>query len=162
MVTNVLLLGSLQWLPLGCAPAQAASPARGVVRVDEGETLWLQDLGGARVRLASRDHGTELRALVDCSVDVTGPRALGRLWVRSYQVITGPDGSAPFVGLLTHRGTRLVVEDPRLTWPMFLNAPDDLAAYVGHRVLVMGYVVGPQELQVVGYRVLSEASPVED
>lgn len=110
--------------------------------------------------LSLREDSEPLRYLGSCTVSVEGPRLLRRLWVRDWTVITGFDGSAPFVGTLRLDGERLLLDD-RNSGASFLLHTDSapgLEDYVGEMVLVTGFAVGPQLLQVMGWRALSGSS----
>lgn len=119
----------------------------------------LETSEGRRYRLVLTEGTTPLRHLEGCQVRVEGPRLACFLFADDWRVLTASDGSEPFVGVLRLHGTGYLLEDRNSGMPVRLRilgeAADDLYRHAGKLVLVVGFVVGPQEVQVVGYRILS-------
>ena len=134
------------------------SSALGLVPLEGGEPVLLRDEvdGGAPLTLRPRGDADALRHLGGCTVDVSGPQLGRRLWVTEWSVVTAFDGSEPYVGVVRdYRGELALVE--RRSGGVFLLEAETAAPLADHReqlVMVMGFAVGPQLLQVMGYRVL--------
>lgn len=113
---------------------------------------------GDRYRLVLRDDAVAVRHLDGTQVAVDGPRVGRLLWVGEWQVTDAGDGSAPFVGVLRWHGARLVLDDRNSGMPVMLDAESAaaLTSHVGKLVVLIGFVVGAQEVRVVGYRVLED------
>ena len=120
--------------------------------------MLLETPQGRMRRLVLDEDVRAVRSLAGCTVSLTGARFGPFVVVRDWRVTDAGDGSAPYVGPLRDAGARLLLEDRNSGMPVFLtpDAPDELRQAIGHLVLVAGYVVGPQEVRVVHFRVLAE------
>ncbi len=129
------------------------APIRGVVQ-PAGASVAVVDLQGQRYRLVLGDAGQPLRYLDGCVVDVDGPLIGRRVVVRDWTVITAADGSAPYVGRLRRQGSNLIMEDRNSGSVVILQADPalGLAAWIDQTVMVVGYITGPHQIQVVGFR----------
>ena len=129
------------------------APVRGVVQ-GGGRGTAVVDLEGQRYGLILGDAGQPLRYLDGCVVDVEGPLIGRRLIVKDWSVITAADGSAPFVGRLRRQGSNLVMEDRNSGSIVVLQADQELGLeqWIDLPVMVVGYVIGPHRIQVVGFR----------
>ncbi|MBN1336946.1 MAG: hypothetical protein JXB39_13395 [Deltaproteobacteria bacterium] len=138
----------------GCA---LHGPHVGILRQEDAAVVLDTPQGRTRRLLLDEDLRV-VRSLAGCTVALDGPRFGPLLIVRSWSVTDAGDGSAPFVGRLSEAGLRLLLEDRNSGLPVFLapDAPAELRQAVGRLVLVAGYVVGPQEVRVVHFRILSE------
>ena len=140
------------WL-LGCA---LQSEVAGVVRVQDGSGVHLDAMSGESVRLSLSGDAAWLSDLNGASVWVAGPRLGQRIWVGDWRVVTGADGSAPYLGLLRRHGANLVLAD-RNSGAEYVFDPSSysqLESSAGKIVLVNGFVVGPHMLHVVDWRVM--------
>ena len=155
MLTNrrrVLLRLLLVILASGCALKGRYS---GIVEVD-GRRVDLWTLQDDHYRLFIGEQQQEFLGLDGCRLEIDASR-LGRwLLPRSWRVTDAGDGSVPYLGLLRAHGSNLVLDDRYSGMPIIIHrdAAEELSAYVGEVVLLIGYVVGTQEVQVVAYRVL--------
>ncbi len=141
-------------LVLGLAVQVAClSPVRGVVQ-PTAASVQVVDLEGRRYKLLLGDAGQPLRYLEGCVVDVEGPLVGRRVVVRDWTVITAEDGSAPYVGRLKRQGSNLVMEDRNSGSIIVLQADPrlGLSEWVDQPVMVVGYITGPHQVQVVGFR----------
>jgi len=129
-----------------------AATFRGVV--DTGPPVRLLAPAGPSVRLVLEGDHTALGRLDGFSVDASGPRLLGRIWVRNWTVVAAEDGSAPYVGPLRVTGQKLMVEDAGSGQIVEVVGAEGLAAHADLRVLVVGYVVAPQVVQVMRWELL--------
>lgn len=135
-------------LATGCA-----APIRGVVQ-PSGSAVAVVDLQGHAYKLMLGDAGQPLRYLDGCVVDVEGPQIGRRVLVRDWQVITASDGSAPYVGRLRRQGSNLIMEDRNSGSIVVLSADPQLgmAEWIDQQVMVVGYITGAHQIQVVAYR----------
>jgi hypothetical protein len=128
----------------------------GVV-VDEEEKLRLYQGLGPPLTLVPGDDNPEVAYLQDCTVELEG-RMLGRRFlVDEWQVLAAADGSAPFVGVVVRDGNRLMLHDHNSGAVYVLAGHDELSAFEGRPLLVIGFITGPQVVQVMGWRVLDDA-----
>ena len=137
-------------LALGCVQS-----VNGVL-LDEDERLMLYRSDGPALRVETGEGSRELAFLQECTVQVEG-RRLGRsLHVADWTVLAAADGSAPYVGVLRLDGRRLLLDDRGSGATYVLESDQDLSHVVGRSVLVIGFVTGPQVVQVMGWRLLEE------
>lgn len=120
--------------------------------------MELVDIDGKQWELILSGDARALKSLGGCGVELEGLRVGKRLSVVDWRVTAAPDGSAPFVGPLIRHGSNLVIEDRTTNGLIVLEAKssDQMDASVGDLVMVMGFVVGPQVIRVVAWRVLLE------
>lgn len=144
-------------LLLASAPGCAAT-LRGLVSAEDrgGATLRTPEGGTWRLRLG--EGSWPLRSLDGCTVQVEGRRVLGSVVAQGWQVLDAGDGSVPYVGRVQRLGSNLVIEDRFSGMALVIEEPaGGLAARLeGRLAMVSGYIVGPQILRMVGYRVLQE------
>ncbi len=154
-VRGLLTLGFM--LTTGCV-----APIRGVVQ-PSGASVAVVDLEGHRYKLVLGDVGQPLRYLDGCVVDVEGPQLGRRVVVKDWTVITAHDGSAPYVGRLRRQGSNLVMEDRNSGSIVVLQSDPGLGLveWVDEQVMVMGYITGPHQIQVVAFQGLG-AGPSTD
>jgi hypothetical protein len=146
------------WMALlGCAVHAERS---GLVSAP-GDQVVLTTLEGRTLVLVVEGDGAWLRGCEGCEVTVTGPRWMGRIWVRDYDVRKAADGSAPFVGMLRRHGSNLVLDDRTTDRPVVFDEESMalLLPHEGHPVLVVGFVVGAQMVHVVHFVVLDSTLP---
>ena len=149
---------SLRFLSLLVALSTVAcvAPVRGVVQPGTRGTAVV-DIEGHRYGLVLGDAGQPLRYLDGCVVDVEGPLLGRRLIVKDWSVITAADGSAPYVGRLRRQGSNLIMEDRNSGSIVVLQADPELGLerWIDLPVMVVGYIVGPHQIRVVGFRGLA-------
>ena len=138
----------------GCA---LHGPHTGILRQGQAGVVLDTPEGRTRRLLLDEDQHA-LRSLTGCTVRLEGARLGPLVVVRDWRVTDAGDGSEPYVGLLRGAGTRLLLDDRNSGAPVYLSAdaPPELRGAIGRLVLVAGYVVGPQEVHVVHFRILSE------
>jgi hypothetical protein len=127
----------------------------------ENEQVYLDTLGGEHYRLDLGGDAALLGYLAGDSVALSGPRLGQRIWVRNWNVITGADGSAPFLGRLEWHGANLVLMD-RNSGARFVFDEASLKALepgAGKNILVRGFIVGPHVLHVMNWRILGPEEP---
>lgn len=91
-----------------------------------------------------------------CRVELKGPK-IGRLvYVKDWRVTDAGDGSEPFVGILWKPALKMIIEDRNSGTPIYISpqSVEVLKPYIGHLVMLSGYIVGVQELLVVQYTIL--------
>ena len=144
------------WL-VGCALHGEGS---GVVRVVQSGPQ-IDSVSGQSWSMKLSGNSKWIEHLEGDSVWVAGRRLGDTIWVKEWRVITGADGSAPYLGLLRRHGANLVLQD----WNSGGEYVFDDSSYermgvaAGKVVLVRGFVVGPHTLHVVDWRPLEQATP---
>ena len=131
-----------------------AAPSGVLARMD-GKTHLMSD-NGRELRIVAGEHSPILDHAVGVSVQLTGVRAGRRIWVDTWKITDGGDGSAPFVGELTQFGSQWVIEDLNSGSTVVLveESLGDLKAHEGQLVMVSGYVVGAHRINVVRWTLL--------
>lgn len=143
-----MLLPLLVACSLHATRAGFVEPIEGPVRIATYE--------GAHFRLVLDEESAPIRYLDRTVVKVEGPRLFGTIWVRDWHVQDAGDGSGGFVGRLRRYGMRLVIDDRNTLRTLVIvdgSAPE-LEALVGKDVLLLGHVVGGEQIAVAAYRVL--------
>ncbi len=149
-VLGALLLSA----PLGCG---AHTRVAGVVDASAAATRLIEPSGRAWRLVPTAPDDVWLRALGGCTVHVEATALGRRLRVGRWLVTDAGDGSQPYLGLLERTGHQLRLRDRQSGAVLVLEAPLDgpLAALDGQPVLVAGFLVGPNRLQVVSHRALA-------
>ncbi|MEY3212923.1 MAG: hypothetical protein RIT28_3404 [Pseudomonadota bacterium] len=150
-VSSLLLLV----FALACAPR---ARVQGVLLTDEQGRMALIEPEGKSTRVHLTPTSAALTALEECTVAVTGPKVGRGVWARDWEVLTAADGSAPFVGRLELRGSNVILHD-RQTGSMLMLSPESaapLAPFDGDVVMVIGFVEGPNQVRVMGWRLLED------
>jgi hypothetical protein len=130
-----------------------AAKVQGVVGV-QGPRVALTEPDGTSWHLVYSPEDGELRRLEDCTLEVQGRRLGQRVTVEDWKVLASAQGSTPYVGVLVRRGSNLVLQDRNSGQPVILEGDEQLQDLVGRTVLVSGYVVGPQVVQVMAVSLL--------
>lgn len=121
-----------------------------------GGAVELVEPGGRRIALQLDGGSAPLRYLHDVVVTVEGSRVGRRFLVRDWRVVDAGDGSSGYVGQLRVQGMRVFLADRNSGGLVVLDdrtsAP--LRAWDGRTVLVIGYLVGPETVQPVAWRLL--------
>jgi hypothetical protein len=129
-------------------------------RVDAaGQPLELSLREGGTITLVVRDEDQLLVWLEGIELNVAGPRAGGRLWVREWTAGMTDGGSTPFLGHLHRFGSTWLIED-RVSGGTYQVEEASLGGLVAHDqkdVLIEGYVVGAHVVHVVSWRALYDA-----
>lgn len=150
--------GLLMLAALGCAATGCVASTRynGLVDATSGQKISLVESNGQTWALAAGEDAVLFDDLSGCSVTVEGPRRGRTIVVRDWVVTDAGDGSAPYIGVLQREGLRWFVRDRQTGALMFLSEPSlgGLQAHAGETVLVAGYVIGPNMVNVVRWRVL--------
>ncbi len=135
-------------------------PARyvGLIDVSDGNRVQLIDSQGHAVRLATGESADLFAHLGGCGAWVDGPRRGRTVVVRQWVVTDAGDGSAPYIGVLEHTGMRWSILDRQTGATLFLveESLGGLDKFEGRPVLVAGYVIGPNTINVVTWRSLDE------
>ncbi len=123
-----------------------------------GTTIRLAATDGKHFRLILGESSRPLRSLEGCQVSVEGCRIGAWLVVKNWKVTDAGDGSEPYIGILRQHGSRLLLEDRNTGMPLLLDQASaaELEPFVGRMILVIGFIVGAQEVGVVAYRVISD------
>ncbi len=154
----LLMMASLGALTVG-GPAGCAAHTRvaGVVDASGGSTRLIEPSGRAWRLIPTAPDDVWLRELGGCTVHVEATALGRRLRVGRWLVTDAGDGSQPYLGVLERTGHQLRLRDRQSGAVLVLEAPLDgpLAGLDGQPVLVAGFLVGPNRLQVVSHRALA-------
>jgi len=128
----------------------------GVVRV-ETEAVHLDTISGQDYRLRLGPEEALFSGLSGNSVALVGARLGSRIWVRHWRVVTGADGSTPYLGRLERHGANLILLDRNTGRRFTFDAQSlsDLEQAVGAQILLRGFVVEPHVLHVIDWEILA-------
>ncbi len=120
--------------------------------------VWLDGYQGGRVALVLNEASAPIKYLGGCVVEVRGTHTPAGIVVDDWVVKDAGDGSGGFVGTLQAFGARLLLEDrnTRTTLTLDDQQVPELRVYAGKPVLIVGTVVGPGEVRVMAWRLLTE------
>jgi hypothetical protein len=151
-LARVALVAALVATYGGCI---ATGMRSGVIASGSG-AVTMQTAEGRTLHLVLDSDARPLRDLGDCRVEVTGLHLGHCVFVKDWRVVDAGDGTVPFVGPLERQGSNLVLRDRNSGMPVVFDAQSEalLARFTGRVVLVSGFVVGPQVVHVMRYRVL--------
>ena len=156
---RVLALFLKTLLMVSCVTGCSTRTHSGLLSAN-GDQLTLTRPGEKRVlRLTDEGEPKMLHQLNGCVVEVEGSRQLSSFRVERWRVMDAGDGSMPYVGVLMRFGAQgqVAIADAQ-TGRLVRIHPDDsppLNGQIGEFVLVMGYLVGPDTIRVVGFRSLT-------
>lgn len=127
----------------------------GMVQV-EGERVLLVAPDGSTLRVLPTVEGAPLRHLEGARVSIDGRLSGRRLSPRDVKVTDAGDGSAPFFGILRRYGSNWLIDDRNSGATILLDEASlgDLRDHEGRLVMVIGYVMGAQRVNVVMWKVL--------
>ena len=147
-------------LTTGCA---SSARYRGLIDATDPKNPRLLAPSGQSVRLATGEDAPLFADLGGCSMVVEGPLRVGRVVVKNWVVTDAGDGSAPYIGVLQREGMRWFIDDRQTGARMYLSEAslDKLMQHKGRTVLVAGYVMGPNTVNVVTWRLLGPQPPRE-
>ena len=141
-------------LVAGCAGQQMRT---GLV-LEEQEKILLVGSEGSIDRLNLTGESVALARALGCRVEVKGRPSLGRLVVADWKIVDSGYGSEPFVGRLHTTGSAWRIQDRNSgTWVELVpESMGKLKGFEGAMVLVGGFVLGPNLVKVVSFRILME------
>lgn len=141
------------WLLLAACTLHAQRA--GLVQIEDEQTVLVAP-DGSTLRVVETAAGAPLRYLEGARVSVEGRLSGRRLAPSHFTVIDAGDGSAPFVGPLRRYGSNWLLDDRNSGTTIQLDEASlgGLTEHEGRLVLVMGYVVGAQRVNVVMWKVL--------
>lgn len=118
---------------------------------------------GRSFRLIPTDSSPELVYLDGLEIRVEGRRMGRRILTREWTITDAGDGSAPFVGTLSFVQGEWMLDDRNASTPLILESQDSeaLFPYIGQRILVSGFVVANQTVQIVSWRPLTDVRSLE-
>ena len=139
---------------LGCSARQQHT---GLILKDKDRILMVAS-SGQSVPLQLVGDSTALKEALGCRVKLEGPKVWGRISVRSWKIVDSGYGSEPFVGELFFTGSAWRIRDRNSqTWvELVAESMGSLADHEGDLVLVDGFVLGPNLVKVVSFRVLRD------
>jgi hypothetical protein len=143
------------WLPLlllGCA---LNTTRAGLLQV-EGQKVLLVASEGGTLTVSTTGDNAPLRQLEGTRVSLTGRKVGRRLVPKDWKVTDAGDGSAPFVGRLRRYGSNWLIDDRNSGATILLDEASmgGLSAEEGHLVMVIGYVMGAQRVNVMLWKSL--------
>lgn len=111
---------------------------------------------GDRVRLGLVGGSAALKELDGYLVEVNGRRLLGKLQVVTWRAIEGPHGMPVWVGPVQRWGVQIGVADEVTGDLVWVNASvaGRVGDQLGRRVVIEGYSIGRDDVQVVEWRPL--------
>ncbi len=127
----------------------------GLVEAD-GARTWLRTAEGHRYRLVTTGEAAPMAALDGHLAHVDGRRVGRAVTVEDWTVTEGLHGMTAWVGRLQWMGAQLGLQDRNSGsfYTLERGAEDALGDHAEKVVLVEGYVVGPNRVKVLYYRVL--------
>jgi len=146
----------LMWAGLGSIGCASTARYRGLIDATDPSHVRLLAPSGGSLRLSTGEDADLFADLGGCSMIVEGPRRAGRVVVKSWVVTDAGDGSAPYIGTLQREGMRWFVDDRQTGARMYFSEGSlgELTQHKGRTVLVAGYVMGPNTVNVVTWRLL--------
>ena len=151
-----LLIALSSVVSVGCAQKVTRV---GLVDTASPRTALVETTGERhRLGLEPGTDEAQLAALGGCLVQVEGMLGLRGLDVGSYRVLDAGDGSAPFIGQLREEHGQLIIFDRQGAGDLRLVAGEsggalsELRPLLGQDIMVLGFVVGNQSVQVVRWR----------
>lgn len=141
------------WALLACSARMDVS---GVVRA-EADVVHLDTISGQDYRLRLGADAALFSGLSGNSVALVGTRLGSRIWVRHWRVVTGADGSTPYLGRLERHGANLILLDRNTGRRFTFDAESlsDLEQAIGAQILLRGFVVAPHVLHVIDWEILA-------
>ena len=128
---------------------------KGLLTVQE-KKVFLTTLSGAQYHVHAGSDQSYLKQLPGCIVRLSGVSILRHIYVDSWLIQDAGSGSAPFLGKLNREGVQWVIKDHNTKGLLILdNLEDKIDPVPGQIILVGGYVVGPQRINVVTARYLT-------
>ena len=125
---------------------------KGLLTVQERK-ITLTKLDGQEYNIVAGADSLYLINLSGCIVSITGARLFNSLFVSDWVVLDAGSGSAPFLGLLRREGMQWTIRDHNTKSIIFLEGLENFVQAEEQRILIVGgYVIGPQRLQVVSAR----------
>ena len=141
-------------IALGCSAHRAHT---GLILEDQERILLVASSGkAAPLRLAG--DSTALKEALGCRVQLEGPKLFGQISVQKWKIVDSGYGSEPFVGELFFSGSAWRIRDRNSqTWvELVVESMGSLTQHEGDLVLVDGFVLGPNLVKVVSFRVLRD------
>jgi hypothetical protein len=132
----------------------------GVLR-SEADAVHLDTISGQDYSLQLGAETSMFYGLSGNSVALVGPRIGHRIWVRKWRVVTGADGSIPYLGRVERHGANLILLD-RNTGRRFTfdaSSLEKLDGAVGSQIILQGFAVEPHVLHVVDWKILDQPQP---
>ncbi len=142
---------------LGWCLGSCAFSSYGVIH-GEGVGAVLQAPDGQNYRLLTVGEAAPMAHLDGHLAHVDGRRVFRTVTVEDWSVSEGLHGMTAWVGELRWMGARLGMDDRNsgAFYTLEASASKTLGEHVGEVALVEGYVVGPNEVKVLYYRVLAD------
>jgi hypothetical protein len=123
--------------------------------VNNQNAIHLVESNGAQYKLHFGNDSQYMKPLQGVIIHVEGTQFAKNMWVRDWEIVDGGDGSAPFLGVLSQRGVQWILDDLQTGSQLILQGdyPD---WNVGDAILVVGYISGAHQVEVVNYQMLGQ------
>ena len=150
---NALVVTNLAFLVLvtGCQ-----AHFRGMVDAGPDVRTALVTYEGKKFQLMTMGESAPLGRLNGYLVDVWGQKVCRTIRVDDWKAPTGIHGMTAWVGELQNHGVQIAFDDRNTGGFYFVHQSDEeeMRQFIGHTVLVEGYVEGNHRVQVMHYQVL--------
>ena len=148
---------ALSLLLAGCAAKRVLS---GMVIEDAG-SIYILDGPDNRTKLRLSGDNVAVEALLGCRVSVRGQRGPGGFAVDAYEVVDAGFGARPLVGTIETSSGLWYLRDRKTGVRSQLSGEMAyrLGAHRGDLALIDGVSLGPNEVQVMSYRILLDVPP---
>ena len=116
--------------------------------VTSSQMVTVVDVHEKRRRIISDDTNI-LQQLDGCIVEVEGIRFGPWMIERDWRILDAGDGSFPFLGKIEQRGIQYFIHDHNTQSMFRLDGDFDFSSVVDKDVLVVGFVIGSHDVQVL-------------
>jgi hypothetical protein len=132
----------------------------GVLR-SEADAVYLDTISGQDYSLQLGADASMFSGLSGNSVALVGPRIGRRIWVRNWRVVTGADGSIPYMGRVERHGANLILLDRNSGRRFTFDASslEKLDDAVGSQIILQGFAVETHVLHVIDWKILDQSQP---
>ena len=139
-----MMFGSslLFWI-FGCS---LSSSHKGLVT--SSQMVTIVDVHEKSRRIIS-DETSILRQLDGCIVEVEGMRLGPWIFEQKWRVLDAGDGSFPFLGKIEQRGVQYFIHDHNTQSMFRLDGDFNFSNFVDKNILVVGFVIGSHDIQVI-------------
>lgn len=141
-------------LMTGCG---APGPRSGLLLSEHNQVLLVESTGRTS-RLKLTGDAVALNEALGCRVEVSGSPLGRRFIVNRWKITDSGYGSEPFVGELLFTGSAWRIRDrnSQTLVELVVESMGKLREHEGDLVLVDGFVLGPNLVKVVSFRVLRD------
>jgi hypothetical protein len=128
--------------------------AKGLLYQD-GRRLSIGTSEGKEYFLHAGEDANYLRQLSGCGAKVDGVRIGRHIMVKKWHITDAGDGSEPFIGTIVRQGMKFILQDINTGHKIEILNGDELSNYIGQPILITGIVVGPHQIRMMTYKLLT-------